>query len=519
MPELTDQMYCSEQISIPPTFPYLLRQYAKAAIRSQPIDLLQWSTAYFRCLSLNIPPPVKPRLEYPIPRDHCGITPGWLKALLYQLQNNQTISFRILWDRWTGACLSHNTLIAILCIGGFDNPDAIPWLRFIGLCAAHLSDDLTNTMKLICEIMTEEPEGGSAMIPLETFIDLYQFIARIDGSKPVKLKNTHFSDSLLSLWREKTEKDEQPKEIKEESVFEEESLVSQPLEASESEESVKHYTKEEISCPSLVGDDDYSVDYYIPEAGEEEEEEAVAPSDGFTGEPLDLYALHGEDDYEVAGEREKYDLTSENSETRHIAPEEGEKEDGGIEEHLEGELEKHVEEGKHIEEKESAGDHTIEPTAYESVDTIQEIPRKIEPDDFEDEKTLLEDLQRLKALQQEIAGETDEEVEKYKCKLIEEMPLTESQQEAIKEFQEVEVEKEPEESVKAEESEEDDKEKKHVPDEVYVDTIPGIGPVVPENLIEAVCGYMKSVSVIQHGMVMPRNIRHYNCPPLELLEY
>lgn len=41
MPELTEDMYCSQQINIPPTFPYLLRQYAKAAIRTQPSDLLR----------------------------------------------------------------------------------------------------------------------------------------------------------------------------------------------------------------------------------------------------------------------------------------------------------------------------------------------------------------------------------------------------------------------------------------------------------------------------------------------
>nr|CAI5859972.1 unnamed protein product [Callosobruchus analis] len=177
MPELGEQMYCSEQISIPPLFPYLLRQYAKAAIRTQPSDLLKWSTAYFRCLSLDIPPPVKPRLEYPIPKDFCGITPGWLKALLYQLQNNQTVSFKILWDRWTGACLEHKTLIQILCLGGFTDAGAIPWLKFVGLCAAHLTEDLTHTMMLICEIITEEPEGGSAMISLEIFmVGLYTSI-------------------------------------------------------------------------------------------------------------------------------------------------------------------------------------------------------------------------------------------------------------------------------------------------------------------------------------------------------
>lgn len=57
-------------------------------------------------------------------------------------------------------------------------------------------------MILICEILTEEPEGGSAMITVEVFKDLYQFLAAIDASKPQTLKNLYFTDSLLSLYQE-----------------------------------------------------------------------------------------------------------------------------------------------------------------------------------------------------------------------------------------------------------------------------------------------------------------------------
>lgn len=102
--------------------------------------IFRWSATYFRCLALNLPPPVKPRLEYPIPRDHVGVTPGWLKALLLQLPTAETIGFKDLWDRWTGACLQHDTLIQLLCLSGFKDPHAIPWLRFIAICAAHLTD-------------------------------------------------------------------------------------------------------------------------------------------------------------------------------------------------------------------------------------------------------------------------------------------------------------------------------------------------------------------------------------------
>lgn len=52
-------IYCAEQIKIPPTYPYVIKQYAKAAIRTQPYDLLQWTCAYFRALANRDIPPVK----------------------------------------------------------------------------------------------------------------------------------------------------------------------------------------------------------------------------------------------------------------------------------------------------------------------------------------------------------------------------------------------------------------------------------------------------------------------------
>lgn len=38
--------YTSEQIPIPPEFPDILLQFSKAAIRTQPSDILVWSAAY-----------------------------------------------------------------------------------------------------------------------------------------------------------------------------------------------------------------------------------------------------------------------------------------------------------------------------------------------------------------------------------------------------------------------------------------------------------------------------------------
>ncbi|CAH1103786.1 unnamed protein product [Psylliodes chrysocephalus] len=161
----------------------------------------------------------------------------------------------------------------MLCLGGFTNHKAIHWLKFVGLCAAHLTDNLTNTMTLICEIMTEEPEGGSAMIPFEIFMDLYIFLAKIDASKPQVLKNIHFGDAVLNVYKRLSDRDlaiEKTSEVEEE----EESQKSESIESIDLDLE-KEVSKEDISCPSLVGDDHYSVDYYydqVLETAQMEEE-------------------------------------------------------------------------------------------------------------------------------------------------------------------------------------------------------------------------------------------------------
>jgi len=71
--------YTSEQIPIPPELPDILLQFSKAAIRTQPTDVLAWSAAYvflikyssillfsyhyryFRALANGETPPVKER--------------------------------------------------------------------------------------------------------------------------------------------------------------------------------------------------------------------------------------------------------------------------------------------------------------------------------------------------------------------------------------------------------------------------------------------------------------------------
>lgn len=47
----------------------------------------------------------------------------------------------------------------------------------------NLFQSLTQTMIALCELYTEEPDGGSAAIPARLFVDLYAFLAAVEASR------------------------------------------------------------------------------------------------------------------------------------------------------------------------------------------------------------------------------------------------------------------------------------------------------------------------------------------------
>ncbi|XP_051162692.1 uncharacterized protein LOC127282475 isoform X2 [Leptopilina boulardi] len=156
MPLVEQSSYGSQQINVPPSLPMILKQFCKAAIRTQPYDLLKWSSAYFRALAEGEEPPSKIRLEYPPPTTASGLTLGFLKVLLRQLGDyNKVVPVETLLRRWDCLCLDRL-----------------------------LTSSLFETMIMICELFTHEPDGGSAMIPVSLFMELYGFLAglRCDGT-------------------------------------------------------------------------------------------------------------------------------------------------------------------------------------------------------------------------------------------------------------------------------------------------------------------------------------------------
>lgn len=86
-------------------------------------------------------------------------------------------------------------------------------------------------MILICELLTEEPEGGSAMIPFYVFSDLYRFLAKIEGCEQQVVRNYLFTESNLDLTKK-----EEP-DVMSDGKFEQldRSLVSDKIEEEEME--------------------------------------------------------------------------------------------------------------------------------------------------------------------------------------------------------------------------------------------------------------------------------------------
>lgn len=55
-------------------------------------------------------------------------------------------------------------------------------------------------MVLICEVLTDQPDGGAAWIPVDKFVELYQFLARLNCShEPPSVKRVDILQETPSV--------------------------------------------------------------------------------------------------------------------------------------------------------------------------------------------------------------------------------------------------------------------------------------------------------------------------------
>ncbi|XP_078478020.1 LOW QUALITY PROTEIN: ropporin-1-like protein [Lampetra planeri] len=192
---LPDTMYCAQQIYVPPELPNILKNFTKAAIRTQPTDVLQWCADYFSVLSKGECLPVKHKLDPHGTLQTTGteLTPDLLKMLHKQLSPETTCSKEDLQKEWKGLNLPMDQMETLLSLGRFSAD--INWLDFFALGCTALGGTLVSSLKFACEILTDDEEGGDASIPFDTFVRLYTYLAHLDGDIP----QDHIDSFLSSL--------------------------------------------------------------------------------------------------------------------------------------------------------------------------------------------------------------------------------------------------------------------------------------------------------------------------------
>ncbi|XP_006915930.2 ropporin-1-like protein [Pteropus alecto] len=196
---LPDTMFCAQQIHIPPELPDILKQFTKAAIRTQPADVLQWSAGYFSALSRGDPLPVKDRIEMPVAtqKTDTGLTQGLLRVLHKQCSHRQYVDLADLEQKWGKLCLPIEKFRALLQLDPCEHE--MEWMKFLALGCSMLGGSLSTAMKHLCEILTTDPEGGPARIPFETFAYVYRYLSRLDPAISVAETDVYLSSLKDSI--------------------------------------------------------------------------------------------------------------------------------------------------------------------------------------------------------------------------------------------------------------------------------------------------------------------------------
>ncbi|KAM8770532.1 ropporin-1A [Rhynchonycteris naso] len=188
--------YTNKQICIPPELPELLKQFTKAAIRTQPQDLIQWAAEYFGAVCRGETPPGREWSE-PVASSNCvELTPELLKALHSRVGGRLIIHVSELAQMWKMLRLPIDMFNSVMAVGRFT--EEIEWLKFLTLACSSLGVTISKTLKVACEVLSSDHDGGPARIPFSTFQFLYKYIAEVDG----EISASHVSRMLAYIEQE-----------------------------------------------------------------------------------------------------------------------------------------------------------------------------------------------------------------------------------------------------------------------------------------------------------------------------
>ncbi|XP_019594504.1 ropporin-1A [Rhinolophus sinicus] len=168
-----------KQICIPPELPELLKQFTKAAIQTQPPDLIQWAADYFGAMSRGEIPPERERSEHVASSTWAELTPDLLKILHSRVGGRLIIHVNELAQLWKVLNLPTHLFNSVMNVGRFT--EDIEWLKFLALVCSTLGVTISKTLKIVCEVLSSDYDGGPPRIPFSTFRFLYAYVAQVDG--------------------------------------------------------------------------------------------------------------------------------------------------------------------------------------------------------------------------------------------------------------------------------------------------------------------------------------------------
>jgi len=207
-------MFNRTQMHVPAELPEILKQFTKAAIRTQPENLLVWSSAYFQALKNGEPLPVKTRYEM---GTSTGLTHGILNILNRQLglPRQQPVPMKELREKWQDLGLTEECLDKICVSGNFNLQEAdgqIDMEKFVAIAASSLvhanssseaktnaNSELGQALSIVCELFTNDLEGGASRIKLGQFERVFTFMANIANV------STNTQEAILTYMGERAE--------------------------------------------------------------------------------------------------------------------------------------------------------------------------------------------------------------------------------------------------------------------------------------------------------------------------
>ncbi|XP_060847920.1 ropporin-1-like [Rhopalosiphum padi] len=165
-------------IIVPDSLPEILKKYVKAAIRSQPKDIVSWSAEYFKST------------------DNQYISSGAENSINTKQKQDRTL-FRILAfqlgttigtkerieEVWSDLSLDFNLLEQIYMIGNF-RAEHVDMVEFLGITFGHWTKSLKETMLLCCEAFCKCLAADGYFMHVDVACKLYGYLAKLDCSLP-----------------------------------------------------------------------------------------------------------------------------------------------------------------------------------------------------------------------------------------------------------------------------------------------------------------------------------------------